>query len=93
MIIPRRTVTALQSVCIGKRLLDRMQLPISLQSFYGRDLFAIVHQRQVEARKHTLAVHMHGAGAALPVITTFLGSSERHSFADAIQQRGPRIDV
>src|SRR6266436_8725208 len=36
---------------------------------------------------------MHGAGAALPVITTFLGSSERSCFADAIKQRGPRIDA
>src|SRR5258706_8239177 len=36
---------------------------------------------------------MHGAGAALPVITTFLGSGERHCFADAIKQRGPRIDA
>ena len=53
------------------------------QSFDGRDLVAIVHQRQVQAGKHTLAVHVHCAGAALPVITTFLGSSKRHCFADA----------
>src|SRR5437016_3162557 len=63
------------------------------QSFNSRDLFSVVHQREVEARKHPPAVHMHGAGAALSVIATFLGSGERHCFANAIKQSGPRIDA
>src|SRR5207244_296281 len=45
------------------------------QSFDSRDLFTIMHQREVETRKHTPAVHMHGTGTALPVIAALLAAT------------------
>jgi hypothetical protein len=36
---------------------------------------------------------MHGACAALPVITTLFCAGKRNCFTDAIQQSGARIDV
>jgi len=39
------------------------------------DLLSIVHQRQIEAGEHALAVDVNGAGTALPVIATLLCAS------------------
>jgi hypothetical protein len=92
---PISTVTADSSTpssCTAvKPTLHRMQRAVR-----GRDPFdshdgIAHHRREHEARKNAPVTHVHGARAALAVITAFLGPSEPQVYAKRIQQRCPRV--
>ena len=58
----------------NESLLQRVELAIRIQSFYCRDLGTVLHDRKSQARKDTLSVDEHRAGAALTLVATLLGS-------------------
>src|SRR5260221_10622068 len=62
-------------------------------AFDGGDLVALVHNRERQAGVDPLAVDVHGAGAALAVVAAFLGPGEGQGFAQAIGERGARIEA
>src|SRR5260221_6398660 len=62
-------------------------------AFDGGDLVALVHNRERQAGVDPLAVDVHGAGAALAVVAAFLGPGEGQGFAQAIEERGARIEA
>ena len=61
-------------------------------AFDGRDLIALVQRGKRETRKLTATVDVHGARAALAVIATLLRTRQMQMLAEAIKQRGARID-
>jgi hypothetical protein len=63
------------------------------QPFDGGNFFALMHDCKAQAGIHPSAIHMNRAGAALPVIAAFFRASKSDRFANAIKQRGPRIDT
>ena len=73
--LARRTIAALEGVLVDECLLHRMQLAARCrQTFDGIDL-AYLHRRgQGQARQHTLAVDVHGTGAALALIANLFSS-------------------
>src|SRR5215813_3803525 len=70
--LSRRAVPALIAVTFQESLLHRMQRFRRTESFDRRDLMPIVHEREIQTGKHSLAVHMHRAGTTLPVVTPLL---------------------
>jgi hypothetical protein len=52
-----------------------------------------MHHREGEAGIDATSVHVHGAGATLPVITSFLGAEEAEIFAQRVEQRHARFDL
>ena len=63
--LPRGAVAALEGVAFDERELQRVQLVAFCQAFDRRDLAAFGERRERQARLDALAVHEHGAGAAL----------------------------
>ena len=69
-----------------------MQCSGRAEAFDGRDLVALVHRGEAEARVDAAAVDVDGAGAALAVVAAFLRAGEVQMLAQAVEQRGARID-
>jgi methyl coenzyme M reductase subunit C len=59
----------------------------------SRNLVCRMHHGEREARVHTLSVHVHRAGSALPVIAALLRAGQVQVLPQTIQQRRPRIDA
>ncbi len=59
--------------------------------FDRRDLVPFVHHRERQAAVHAPPVHVHRAGAALPVVAALLRARQVDPLPQRIQQRGPRI--
>ena len=78
---------------LDERLLQRVQHASLRQSFDGRDLRAVFHDRQCQAGIDAPAVDQHGAGAALTVVAALLGPGEVEMQTQCVEQRGPRRDV
>ena len=91
--LTRGAVAALIAVVLDEGGLHGMQMIRLADALDGRDLIRRVHHGKRQARVHALAVHMHRAGAALAVIAALLGAGQVQVFAQAIEQRGPRIDA
>src|SRR5580704_2893228 len=89
--LPGGAIAALKAIVFKKCRLHGMQLPTLLQPFDGRDLVALMHDGEREARVHAPSVHMHGARAALPVVATLLGSEEMYVLANCIEKRDARF--
>ena len=87
------TVTALKAIMLEEGRLRGMQLPVSGESLDGRNRIALMHDRQGEAGKRTSPVHVHGAGATLPVVAAFLCAEQQQPFPERIQQCNPRLDL
>jgi hypothetical protein len=90
--LPGRAIAALIGVICEKRRLHWMQRTGLSNAFYGRDLVALVHHSEAQARIHPPSIDVHRTGAALAVVTPFLRAGERDGFTQAIQERGPRIE-
>ena len=59
--------------------------------FDGPDRLALRRHCERQARQHPLAVDMHGAGAALPMVAALLGASQVHVLAQCVQQGGAHV--
>ena len=69
-----------------------MQLTIAGQSFNGRDLVGLMHDREGEAGVDSPAVDVDGTGAALAVVTALLGAKQVEMLAQSIEHGGARIE-
>jgi hypothetical protein len=78
---------------LNESLLNRMQLATLSQALHGRDFFPALHHGQHQAGVPALAIHQHGAGAALPVIAPLLCSSKLQMLAQQIEDRHTRVNI
>jgi hypothetical protein len=70
-----------------------MQLIAIRQPLNGGDLFALGHDGQSQAGKHSPSGDVHRARTASAMITTFLRAGQLEPFADRVEQRDARIDA
>ena len=90
--LPGRAIAALEGVALDEGGLQRMELLALGQAFDGRDLTTFDKSGERKARLHALAVHQHGAGAALAKATALLRAREMQVLAQGIEQRRARIE-
>jgi hypothetical protein len=62
------------------------------EAFDGRDVVALLHYRQREARGDPAPVDDHGAGAALALVASLLRARKSQPFMQRVQERGARIE-
>src|SRR4051812_18643938 len=74
-------VTALKSIVLQKRRLDRMQLIAVRETFDRCDLIALMHDGETETGINPAAVDEHRARSALTVIAAFFRTGELQMFA------------
>jgi hypothetical protein len=58
----------------------------------GGDHGAVVGDGQREAPEHAAAVHEHGAGTALTVVTALLGAGDPHPLPQRVEQGRAGVD-
>ncbi len=90
---PGRAEPALDRTGQNKSFLDEVRVVRRAQPLHRDDIgiFQVGHPRQ--AGTHGLAVHHHGAGAALALaVAGLLGSGQPQVFPQHVQQNGFRID-
>src|SRR5262249_54618601 len=86
-------IAALRHVVVDPGLLHLVQ-PASLgEALDGGDLLALHRANGQRAGTHRLAVHVHGACAALSYAAPVLGASQADLLPNHPQQRGVRIDI
>src|SRR5215475_5144969 len=83
----RDAVAALGHAEPDEGVLERVQDAVLAETLDGRHGTPARLHRQHEAARHRLAVEVHGAGAAVPGTTTFLGSGEAEVLAKGVEQR------
>jgi hypothetical protein len=71
--------------------LHRVQRAIAGEAFDGRDLLALLHDRERQAGVDPAAIGQDGAGAALPEITPLLGAGQPEMLAQRVEQSRARI--
>src|SRR5262249_1300300 len=91
--LARRAVTALERVVINERLLERVQRAVARQAFDGRDIGAVGHHREGEAREPAPPTDQHRTGAALAVIAAFFRAGKIEVDAQRVGQGGPGRDA
>ena len=83
---PGNAEPALHRSSIDKRLLERIQLPVTGEPFDRRNGFAIALHRKHQARIDRTAVQEHGAGAAFTFGAALLRPGKRQLIADDVEQ-------
>src|SRR3954463_9428808 len=69
-----------------------MKCSAASQSLNGRNVFALMCEREREARIDSAPIRKHGAGAALATVTALLCAGETDVFAQRLEQRDARLD-
>src|SRR2546422_6045977 len=82
-----RAVTTLGRPELGERLLQWMELAALGHALDRRDLSPLDCDWQREAGQHGLAVHQHGARAALPELAAVLRPRQPEILAEDLEQR------
>jgi hypothetical protein len=90
--LARGAVTALEGVVLDEGGLDGRQLSALRDAFDGRDLRALVHDRQGQAGIDAAAVDEDGAGAALATVAAFLGAGQAEYFTQGVEQGHARFE-
>src|ERR1044072_3232592 len=85
-------VAALERSVLDEGLLQRMQRASLRQTLDGRDLRAVLHYHQGEARIYPAASDQNRAGPALAVIAALLRAGEIEMEPKRIEEGGPRCD-
>ena len=78
---------------IAESFLHRVQGIAVGKTFDGRDRSALGLQRQHVAGLHRVAVHMHGAGAALRGVAADMRAGEAQCFAQEMNEQGTPLDL
>src|SRR4030095_1650337 len=81
-----RAVPDLGGARLGEGLLEGVKAAGLRHPFDGRDAAPLDLDGQHEAGEHGLAVHEHGAGAALPELAAVLGPGEPEVLAEHLQE-------
>jgi len=84
--LARGAVSALKCVMLYKGGLDRMQRPTFRETFDRGDLVDFVHHGKRKTRIDASSVHVHGARAALAVVTALLGSRHSKLLPERVEQ-------
>ena len=90
--LPRRAIAALEGVLVDEGLLHRVQLAARFGEAFDRRHRPLDRDRQRQAAEHAAAVDEHRAGAALAVVSAFLGAGQPEMLAQRVEQRGAGID-
>jgi len=90
--LARCAIAALESVLIDEGLLHGMQPTILGEPLDGGDLRAVLHDGEGKTGVDAHAVHQHGAGATLAVITPLLGPGQPEMVTECVEQRSPGRD-
>ena len=69
------------------------QLSILFQAFNRDDLVALVHHGERQTGVDPATVHVHGAGATLAVIASFLCAEQLEMLAQGVEERGARVEL
>lgn len=83
----RGAITALEGLFVQERLLDGVELPVAGQPLDGEDGTAGGLFDREGACVFAVAIHEHGAGAALAFAAAVLGAGEFEVFAEDLQER------
>jgi len=83
----RGAITALEGLFVQERLLDGVELSVAGQPLDGEDGTAGGLFDREGACVFAVAIHEHGAGAALPFAAAVLGAGEFEVFAEDLQER------
>src|SRR5262245_59041373 len=78
---------------LPESLLNRMELPILLQSLNCGDLTPICLDRKKSAGLDRLSIQMHRASAAVCGIATDVSPGQAEDVADAVDEEEPRLDL
>jgi hypothetical protein len=70
-----------------------MKLAVFREAFDGGDFILLVHHREGEAGIDAPSIHVHRAGATLPVIASLFCAEEAKILAQRIEQRHARLDL
>src|SRR5437879_4090319 len=81
-----RTVPALRRAELGEGVLERMQRPAPCHSLDGFHAVPRAREAEHQTGKHGLAVHEHGAGAALAQLAAMLRAGETQVLAQHFEQ-------
>ena len=90
--LPGRAVAALEGILIDEGLLHRMQLAVCARPSIVVMLRPCAADRERQAGQYAAAIEQHRAGAALPVVATFLRSGEAEVLAQRVEQRAFEIE-
>src|SRR3569833_1769301 len=90
--LPGRAVTALESILLDERALQRMQLRLAGEPFHRRDFTPLILNGKGKARVDSYAVDQHGARSACALIATLLGARESQMLAQKIEKGGSWIE-
>src|SRR5581483_6694063 len=80
------TVAALERIVFNESPLEGVQVPIIRQSLNRDDLRILMCNGEGEAAIYAPTIEQDGAGPALPVIATLLGTSNSQTLTQRIQQ-------
>ena len=90
----RGTEPALHAMRFAERVLDDAEFArCGCERLHGRDLVTIGLHRKYQAGARRLAVDQHRAGTANAVLSAGVDPVEIESVAQAVDQRGARLDV
>src|SRR5262245_41240160 len=78
---------------LPESLLNRMELPILLQSLDGGDLTPIRLDRKKSAGLDRLPIQVHRASAAVGGIAADMSPGQAEHVADAVDEQKPRLDI
>ncbi|CUX00530.1 hypothetical protein AGR2A_Lc90039 [Agrobacterium genomosp. 2 str. CFBP 5494] len=91
--LSRCTVTTLEAVMLDKRRLHRVQIAGLSQSLYRRHVVTVMHHGKRKTRVDAASTDQHGAGPALPVITTLLRSGQVKVFAQCVEKGRAIVNI
>ncbi len=89
----RRTVATLEAVKLDKRRLHRVQIAGLSQALDRRHVVTIMHHGKREARVDAASTDQYGAGPALTVIATLLGSGQGKVFAQCVEKGRAIVNI
>src|SRR2546423_737083 len=89
----RRAEAALEAVFLHEAHLHGVELSVLLHVLDGAHLVAASHRGEHGARLHGLAVHEHGAGAAVAGVAAPVGAGEAQVLAQEVDEQQARLDL
>ena len=90
---PRRAEAALQAVLLHEALLHGVERAVLLEVLHGADGVAGGHGGEHRAALHRLALHQHGAGAAVGGVAPPVRAGEAEHIADEVHEQEPGLHL
>jgi hypothetical protein len=87
-----RAIPALKSVTFNECRLYRMQFVPMREALNRRDLFALCHHGEGQARQNTSSIDMHGTRPALAMVASLFCTGQLQPVPQRIKQRDTIVD-